>query len=74
MSARQTGNYTDTNALANVTVMGVQKAVNGVSWNGKALQSSQWSYNGTSSLLEVVQLNSLTANGAWSSNWTLEWA
>ncbi|CAG8955439.1 hypothetical protein HYFRA_00010305 [Hymenoscyphus fraxineus] len=66
------GTYKDTNPLANVTILGVQGGVSTVTFNGKALESG-WSYNSTSKVLDVGQLNDVTANGAWASDWTLKW-
>ena len=72
MNASRSGTYADTNALANVTVLGVNASVSAVSFNGQSLAAG-WAYNGTSKVLSVVGLNKLTSSGAWSSDWALTW-
>jgi alpha-glucosidase len=71
--AQVRGNFTDTNALANVTVMGLTSTVFNVSLNCQALQASQWTFDPTAKLLKVTRLNELTSTGAWASDWTLNW-
>lgn len=73
LSAVPQGSYKDTNALANVTVMGVSCQPASVSFNGTKL-SSGWSYDSSSKVLAVTQLNGATGGGAWASPWSLSWA
>jgi alpha-glucosidase len=67
------GLYKDTNALANVTVLGVSRQPGSVSFNGTKL-SSGWSYDSSSKVLAVTQLNSATGGGAWAAPWSLSWS
>lgn len=67
------GTYPDTNALANVTIMGVQSQPGTVSLNG-AQVTSECSYNSTSKVLSLKGLQNCTSSGAWASDWTLTWA
>lgn len=62
LKADVSGSYKDTNALGNVTVMGVTSSVSTVSLNGQALDSSLVSYNATSSVLKITGLNSCTSS------------
>lgn len=66
------GLYQDTNALGNVTVLGVQSAPTNVTLNGKLI-SSGVNYNSTSKVLSVVGLQNSTSSGAWASDWILSW-
>ena len=68
------GTYQDTNALANVTVLGVQQSVANVSLNGDALPSDNFKYDPVSKALVVAGLNNATSAGAWSSDWVFRWA
>jgi len=67
------GTYQDKNALANVTVPGVQESVSNVTLNGMAVPSSGVNYNTTSKALMVTGLNNATSARAWSSDWVLKW-
>lgn len=67
------GNYTDKNALANVTVLGVQSQPTMASFNGMNV-SSLMSYNMTSQVLVINGLQNSTGSGAWSQDWILEWS
>lgn len=64
------GTYVDTNALANVTVLGVQSAPSNVTLNG---QGVGFEYNATSKVLSCKGLQDCTSAGAWSSDWVLSW-
>ena len=66
------GLYKDTNPLANVTVMGVASQPSSVMLNGEKV-SSGVSYDGSSKVLSVKGLQSLTSGGAWAQDWTLSW-
>lgn len=65
------GLYEDCNALANVTVLGVEKKPETVQLNG---QSTGFSYNGTSKVLSVKGLQNATSQGAWANDWALKWS
>lgn len=67
------GTYEDTNALANVTVMGVGSEPSSVTLNGQQV-SVGVAYNSSSQVLSLKGLDSLTEAGAWSSDWLLSWA
>lgn len=67
------GLYQDRNALANVTVLGVQSKPSSVALNGAEVKSGV-SYNGTSRVLSVKGLQSLTSKGAWAQDWALSWS
>ena len=66
------GLYRDSNALANVTVLGVQSEPAKVSLNGVAVGAGV-SYNATSRVLKVVGLQNVTSSGAWAQDWVLSW-
>ncbi|KAI9817108.1 MAG: hypothetical protein M1827_001220 [Pycnora praestabilis] len=68
------GSYKDTNALANVTLLGVASPVSTVTLNGANIPSSAINYNTTSKCLAITSLNNATSAGAWSANWTLAWS
>lgn len=68
------GLYKNNNPLANVTILGVENAPSTVSLNGRSLAAnSNWAYNSTSKVLDVVKLNNVTSSGAWTVDWTLSW-
>jgi len=67
------GTYTDSNPLANITIMGVQSAPSVVLFNGDNITSG-WEYNTSSNVLAITGLNKETCDGAWSQSWTLEWS
>lgn len=67
------GLYKDTNALANITILGVRSQPSNVSLNGESV-TSYAKYNSSSQVVSVNGLNSLTSAGAWSSDWVLEWS
>ncbi len=67
------GLYKDGNALANITVLGVQQSVSKVSLGGNVLPSNNINYDMTSKALVVTGLNNATSAGAWSSDWVLRW-
>lgn len=72
MTAQPTGNYTDSVALGNVTVLGVAGQVSNVTLNGQPLTDG-WSWDSATNILSITGLNSLTSNGTWNSNWELQW-
>ncbi|KAI9744603.1 MAG: hypothetical protein M1818_002132 [Claussenomyces sp. TS43310] len=73
LKASSTGSYVDNNALANVTVLGVSTAPSDVLFNNASLSNS-WTYDNSSLVLAVTNLNSVTSSGAWSSDWVLSWS
>ena len=73
MTAQPKGNYTDTNSLANVTVLGVQTEPKGMKFNQQDVESGHWAYDSSSKVLKVTDLKSFTSKGAWSETWKLEW-
>ena len=66
------GLYKDTNPLANVTVLGVTSQPSSVVLNGEKV-SSGVNYDGSSKVLSVEGLQSMTSEGAWAQDWTLSW-
>ncbi|KUJ07646.1 glycoside hydrolase family 31 protein [Mollisia scopiformis] len=66
------GLFQDTNPLANITIIGVQSAVNNVTLNGATIASG-WTYNATSKVLAIEGLMNSTSAGAWVSDWVLRW-
>ncbi|XPS79851.1 Alpha-glucosidase [Ascochyta lentis] len=68
------GEFKDTNALGNVTILGVSSTPTQVQLNGEAIDSSKFAYNATASTLKVSGLNDLTSGGAWQGSLTLSWA
>jgi alpha-glucosidase len=67
------GEYVDSNPLANITIMGVPSAVSNLTLNGASLTSG-WTYDAESRVLEVKELNNVTASGAWAADWVLKWS
>lgn len=67
------GLYQDTNALANVTVLGVASKPSSVTLNGQTV-SSGVAYNSSSQVLSLKGLQSATSSGAWAQDWTLSWS
>jgi alpha-glucosidase len=68
------GDFKDTNALGNVTILGVTSTPTQVKLNDEAIDSSKFAYNATASTLKLSGLNDLTRAGAWQGSWTLSWA
>jgi len=73
LKADVSGSYKDSNALGNVTIMGVSSAASQVTLNGKTVDTSSYSYDATSSVLKLTGLNDLTKDGAWQGSLTLSW-
>jgi alpha-glucosidase len=67
------GGYKDTNALGNVTILGVSGGVGQVKLNGDTIDASKVSYDSSTSVLKLSGLNDLTKGGAWQGDWTLSW-
>ncbi|KAF4301915.1 putative alpha-glucosidase protein [Botryosphaeria dothidea] len=72
LSASAVGTYKDGNALANVTVLGVETEPKGVSLNGVDV-GTKWDWNATSGVLSVTGLDGVVEGGAWDADWTLNW-
>lgn len=68
------GDFKDTNALGNVTVLGVSSAPTQVKLNDEVIDPSKFAYNETAGTLKLSGLNDLTSGGAWQGSWTLTWA
>jgi len=73
LTASPRGIYQDTNALANVTILGVGSQPSSVMFNSANLTTG-WDYNSTSKVLSIAVLNNHTCSGAWSQSWTLTWS
>jgi alpha-glucosidase len=67
------GGYKDSNALGNVTILGVSGGVGQVKLSGQTVDASKVSYDSSTSVLKLSGLNDLTKGGAWQGNWTLTW-
>lgn len=64
----------DTNALGNVTIMGVADVVERVHANGAAVDRENWTLHRSSNLLEIRGLDQVFKDGAWGHDWALSWA
>jgi alpha-glucosidase len=73
LKAEVSGNYADTNALGNVTVMGVFDGVGDVKLNDQAVESGKVEYDEESGVLKLIGLDELTQGGAWGGDWILSW-
>jgi alpha-glucosidase len=67
------GDFKDTNALGNVTILGVSGISSQIKLNSEAIDASKVVYNQTASTLKLSGLNDLTSGGAWQGSWTLSW-
>jgi alpha-glucosidase len=67
------GGYKDSNALGNITILGVSGGVGQVKLSGQTIDASKVSYDSSTSVLKLSGLNDLTKGGAWQGNWTLTW-
>ena len=67
------GGYKDTNALGNITVLGVSGSIGQVKLNDEAIDAAKVNYDEKTSVLKVSGLNDLTSGGAWQGSWTLSW-
>ena len=67
------GSFTDTNALANVTIMGVTQNPGPVTLNGINIDSAGIDYNASSQVLRITGLGGATKGGAWAEDWVLRW-
>jgi alpha-glucosidase len=67
------GEYKDSNALGNVTILGVSGGVGQVKLNGQTIDAGKISYESSNGVLKLSGLNDLTKGGAWQGDWTLSW-
>lgn len=70
LTATVSGSYMDGNALANVTVLGLQTAPSAVMFGSQNVTT--FTYNSTTKALAVTGLESV-ASAAWAQNWQLTW-
>lgn len=73
LKASVNGTYKDTNALGNVTIMGVD-SVGDVKLNGQSVGDGKAVFDDSTGVLKLSGLNDLTSSGAWSGSWTLSWS
>ena len=67
------GLYQDSNALANVTILGVSSQPSNVTLNGNDV-SSAMAYNSSSKVMKLTGLQNSTSSGAWANDWVLSWS
>lgn len=68
------GSYSDTNALANITVMGLARAPTNVLFNGGSAWAGGVAWEGSDMVAVFSGFHDVTAAGAWSNDWTLTWS
>ncbi|KAI4600948.1 hypothetical protein KJ359_013111 [Pestalotiopsis sp. 9143b] len=73
LKASPNGTFAETNALANVTVLGVQGSPASVQLNGEDV-GSLFAFDAASQKLSITGLDELTQDGAWAKEWTLTWS
>ena len=73
LSARPTGNFTELNPLANITVLGVSSRVFQITFNGEPLKCGSAKWNSTTKALTLTGLTDLTPHGAFNETWELKW-
>lgn len=71
--AHPKGDYVDTNALEDLTVLGLTKGPKKVWLNGHVLDSSYWSYEKKKGVLSLENLNDWFPKGAWTFGWKIKW-
>lgn len=67
------GEYKDTNALGNVTILGAFDGIGDVQLSGHAVEKGNVEYDEEKGVLKLCSLNELTKGGAWQGAWTLSW-
>ena len=67
------GNYVDTNAFANATVMGLARGPVRIWVNQHTLPLENWEYNLDTEVLSLHGLNSWFPHGAWATGWEINW-
>jgi len=73
LQASASGSYNDTNALADVTVMGIRAAPVGVLFNGAAW-SGEVLWNASTKVAAFRGLQDVTSGGVWRKDWILAWS
>lgn len=73
LKASPSGNFADTNALANITILGVQNSPLAVQLNGQDV-GSLCAHDAGFQKLHISGLDELTQDGAWAQGWTLTWS
>ncbi|KAK4040072.1 glycoside hydrolase [Parachaetomium inaequale] len=73
ISAHPLGDYVDTNALGNATVMGLAKSPVRIWLNSRVLDFENWKYDEGRAVLSLHGLNQLFAQGAWTKGWKIHW-
>jgi alpha-glucosidase len=73
LSASATGDWKDTNPLANITMLGLSTRPASLKLNGSPLNNGV-DFNSTNGVLKVTGLSDFTKSGAWASDWVLEWS
>jgi hypothetical protein len=70
LTSTVTGNYPDTNPLANITITGLTAQPSGLSWSlgGTQLPTNGISQSYSNGTLKLTGLSSATGSGAWSEN------
>jgi alpha-glucosidase len=75
MTVKRTGEYDeDRNPLGYVIILGVEGEVSEVTFGNTQLGPESWSLDSNSGALRVNDLDKLTLEGAWTSEWTLKWS
>jgi len=72
LSASASGEWVDSNPLANITMLGLSSAPSNLTLNGSPV-SSGVDFNATSGVLKVTGLANATSGGAWADDWVLSW-
>ncbi|KAK4462202.1 family 31 putative glycoside hydrolase [Cladorrhinum samala] len=67
------GNYVDTNALRNATILGVPRVPSKVRLDGEDLDAAYWTYSADKSVLTLHDLNEKFSKGAWTFGWNITW-
>jgi alpha-glucosidase len=73
LKASPQGSFTETNVLANVTILGIQGSPSAVQLNEQSV-GPLFSFSAESQTLSITGLDEFTQNGAWSQDWTLTWS
>ncbi|KAF2637359.1 hypothetical protein P280DRAFT_482813 [Massarina eburnea CBS 473.64] len=73
LKADVNGTWKDTNALGNVTILGVFDGIGELKLNGQSIGNGTVDYDKDTGVLKLSKLNELTKSGAWSASWTLSW-
>ncbi|KAI2622431.1 glycoside hydrolase family 31 protein [Hypoxylon sp. NC1633] len=74
LKATPLGNYTDSNSLDSVIIMGIQSPISRIKLNEKVVHANAWNLEGSSNVLKISSLDTLMTGSAWSEEWTLRWS